>query len=114
MILSATLLEPADTHQAPWSTGHDPASWSAVGSITEHLGQRNQSSNTSRATLGLLIVDLAATAVQVADNVAHVLIRHDNIDLHDGLHDDGIALLHASLNAIEPAMENAISEESTS
>ena len=58
--------------------------------------------------------DLAAAAIQVADDVAVIVLRRHHLDLHDRLEDDGLRLRIASLNAMEPAILNAISFESTS
>jgi hypothetical protein len=46
--------------------------------------------------------------------VAQVLLRSYHLHPHDGLEDDWLRLLNASLIAIEPAILKAISEESTS
>ena len=59
--------------------------------------------------------DLAAARRQIAEHVAHVLIGADDFDVHDRLEDDRLrACFAASLNAIDPAILNAISLESTS
>ena len=59
-----------------------------VGGIAEHLGEGNERIDLLRAVAGLEALDLTAAAVEVA--------------------------WQASLNAMEPAILNAISEESTS
>jgi hypothetical protein len=59
-------------------------------------------------------LDLTAPAVEVADDVAHELLGHRDLDLHDRLEDDRAGLAKASLMAMEPAILNAISDESTS
>ena len=59
-------------------------------------------------------LDAAAARVDVADDVAHVLLGHDDLDLIMGSSSAGAPLVMASLNAMEPAILNAISEESTS
>ena len=57
----------------------------------------------------------AAAGVDVADNIAHIFLRNDNDNFHDRLDaEPESAFFIASLNAIEPAILNAISEESTS
>ena len=54
-------------------------------------------------------------AVQVADDVAHVIVGDDDGDLHDGLQQArDLPCGMASLKAMEPAILKAISEESTS
>ena len=70
-----------------------------VGRITEHFAQRDLRGDAGGAVLGLLVLDLAAAAVQVADDVAHILVRDDDVDLHDGFHDDRVALLHGFLES---------------
>eukprot|EP00438_Fugacium_kawagutii_P007621 Skav221462 [mRNA] locus=scaffold1700:286312:292009:- [translate_table: standard] len=50
-------------------------------------------SNSMRAQL----VDDAAAAVEVSDDVTHVLLGGDHLHLHDGFHDDGLRLVGALL-----------------
>jgi hypothetical protein len=45
---------------------------------------------------------------------AHVLLGRHHLDLHDRLEQHGLAFFSASLNAIDAAILNAISDESTS
>ena len=52
-------------------------------------------------------------AVEVADDVAHELLGHRDLDPHHRLEHDRVRLATASLIAIEPAILNAISDEST-
>ena len=62
--------------------------------ITEHLSQRSLSlddAGTAAACLHTLY--LTATLVEVADHVTHALLGSNNLDLHDGLHQDGVGLL---------------------
>ena len=67
------------------------------------------------ACAGFHAFDSAAAGVDVADDVAHVFFRHDDFDLHHRLKQHGGPLCcSASLKAMEPAILNAISEESTS
>ena len=44
-----------------------------------------------------MTLDHAAAGVEVADNVAHVLLGNDDNNLHDRLHDDRISLAHSLL-----------------
>ena len=74
-----------------------------VSRVAEHLSQRNESVDLLRAAAGLEALDLTTAGVEVADHVAHVLVG-----------DDDAAFWQASLKAMEPAILNAISEESTS
>ena len=85
-----------------------------VGGVAEHLSQRNESVDTLSACHCLHALDLATARVQVADDIAQILIRNDNTTFMMGSVMMGSALRIASLKAIEPAMEKAISEESTS
>ena len=64
---------------------------------------------------GLHRLDLAATAVEVADDVAHELASGIvTSTFMTGSRMTGSAFGNASLTAIEPAILNAISDESTS
>ena len=56
----------------------------------------------------------AAAAVEVADHVAHVLLGHGDLDGEDRLEQHGLGAAAASWSASEPAILNAISEESVS
>ena len=64
-----------------------------VGGIAEHLGQRNIAVDLVRAVACFQRPDGAAAAGDVADHVAHILVRDDDADLHDRLEDDGIRFL---------------------
>ena len=66
-------------------------------SITEHLAQRYESINLLYAASVFDALDLSTTGVQVADNVAHVLLGNDNGNLHDRLHNNGACLSHSFL-----------------
>ena len=58
--------------------------------------------------------DLAAAVVQVADHVAHVGLGRDDFDFDDRLEQiTGLACSAALWNAMEPAIWNAMSLEST-
>ena len=71
---------------------------------------REQSSSRARFD----VADLAPSAVEIADDVTHVLLGRDGLDVHDGLQHDRARLAAASLKAKLPAILNAISELSTS
>ena len=60
-----------------------------VGSIAEHLGQGDKGIDLLGAGAHLVALDLTAAGVQIADNVAHVLVGDDDTDLHDRLEQDG-------------------------
>lgn len=67
--------------------------------------------DTGRVLHGL---DHPTTRVDVADHLTHVLLGRPDLDGHDGLEQHRSARLMPSLKTIEPAILNAISEESTS
>ena len=67
-----------------------------VSRVAEHLSQRNESVDLLRAAAGLEALDLTTAGVQ------------------GGSSSVGPAFWQASLKAMEPAILNAISEESTS
>ena len=80
--------------------------------VAEHL-QRTRAL-TTRALPLVHRLDGSAPGVQVADDVAHVVLGGDDLDAISGSSRAGLALRAASLKAIEPAILKAISEESTS
>ena len=61
-----------------------------------------------------MLVNLAAAAVEVAEQVALVFVGRGHFDFHDRFEQDRAAFLTASLNAKMPAILNASSFESTS
>src|SRR6187431_520069 len=70
-----------------------------VADVAEHLRQRHQSLDDLDA-LGILHrLDLTATGVQVADDIAHVLLGGAHLDAHDGLEDHGVRLASGLLEA---------------
>ena len=85
-----------------------------VGSVAEHLSQRHKCVDTLSTGHSLHALDLTTAGVQVADNIAQILIGTMTATFMMGSVMMGSALRIASLNAMEPAMEKAISEESTS
>src|SRR6059036_881317 len=60
------------------SLGHRPQ----LRRVAEHLGERDERPHDLGGTAGLHPLDLAPAAVQVADHVAHELLRHRDLDLH--------------------------------
>src|SRR5690606_33226471 len=68
--------------------------------VTEHLGQRHFSLDDLRAARRIVhALHEAATTVQVAHDVTHVVFRRFHLDLHDRLEQHGAGLLHAFLEA---------------
>src|SRR5690606_41137648 len=51
--------------------------------LAEHVGQRHQGLHRLRVAAGVGALDLAATAVDVADHVAQVILRRHHLDRHD-------------------------------
>src|SRR4051812_20589420 len=64
--------------------GHRPQ----LGGVAEHLGQRHEGPHDGGRAALLGRLDLAATAVDVADHVAHEVLGHRDLDLHHRLEDD--------------------------
>ena len=65
--------------------------------VAEHLGKRYISLHHLAAADVLHTLDTAAAGVDIADNVAHVFLRHGNFHFHNGLQKNRIALLHSVL-----------------
>src|ERR1700680_3680911 len=53
--------------------------------ISEHVGERDHRIDDPRIAACVHSSDLAAAAVQVADNVTHILLRRHDFDPHDRL-----------------------------
>ena len=68
-----------------------------VSGVAEHLSQRNECIDTLGASHCLHALDLTTASIQVADNIAQILIGNDDSHLHDGLGDDRISLAHSIL-----------------
>ena len=68
-----------------------------VGSVAEHVRQRDECIDLHCARTHLGAFDLSAAGVDIADNIAHIVLGDDNGDLHDGLHEHGSCLLHRIL-----------------
>jgi hypothetical protein len=66
------------------------------------------------AALLLHALDLAPAGGEVADDVAHVVVGRGDLDRHDRLEQHRAGRPGRLLDAIEPAILKAISEESTS
>src|SRR5689334_8767887 len=74
-----------------------------IGRVAEHLRHRHGGlDDLLAAALRLGALDLAAPAVQVADDVAHVLVGNRHADGHDRLEEDGTALLERGLEREPP------------
>src|SRR4029078_2173198 len=63
-----------------------------VGDVPEHLGERDEGPDDLCRPARFHPLDLAATAVEVADHVAHELLGHQDLDLHDRLEDGRVSL----------------------
>src|SRR5512141_1206073 len=63
-----------------------------VGHVPEHLGERDERPHDLGRPSRFHPLDLAATAVEVADDVAHELLGHRHLDPHDRLEDGRIRL----------------------
>src|SRR5690606_11204506 len=53
--------------------------------IFEHVGERHHGADHNCNAAGFLPLDLSTAAVQVADDVADVILRRNHLDLHDRL-----------------------------
>src|SRR6266545_183301 len=70
-----------------------------VGRVPEHLRERHEGLDHLHARARVHRVDLAAAAVQVADDVAHVVVGRHHLDRHDRLEKDRVRLRGAVLEA---------------
>src|SRR5688572_525625 len=68
-----------------------------VGRVTEHLGERDPGGDRLNTRVRLHVLDVAAPGVQVPDDVAHVILGNDDLDLHDRLFQDRPGLLRGVL-----------------
>ncbi len=59
--------------------GHGPQ----TADVSEHLCQRHISFDSHTGRAGHLVLDHAASAVQITDDVTHVVFRSEDINLHD-------------------------------
>src|SRR5918997_1550506 len=55
------------------------------GSVPEHLRERNHRADDLPAAAGFHTLDLSAPAREVAHDVTHELLGHDDLDVHDRL-----------------------------
>ena len=85
-----------------------------VGRVAEHRRQRHLAAMTWRCPRSVPSPGSSRGGVQVADDVAHVVLGRDDLDVHDRLEQDRPPSAAPSWKAIEPAILNAISDESTS
>src|SRR5215470_7984251 len=74
--------------------GHRPQ----LRGVAEHLAERHERADDLRRPAGVHPLDLAPTAVQVADDVAHELLGHRDLDPHHRLEDDRAGLLDGVLD----------------
>src|SRR5471030_566025 len=66
--------------------------------VAEHFRERHFGVHVGRLALAFGAHDLAATAAQVADDVALELVRGGDFDLHDRFEKNGTGFLHGVLN----------------
>src|SRR5581483_247671 len=67
------------------------------GGVAEHLAQRHDGLDDLRAGAVFDSFDVTAAGVQVADDGAHELLRHDHLDRHDRLQQHGAGFLGSFL-----------------
>src|SRR5438093_209300 len=70
-----------------------------LGRVAEHRRQRHVGADDLRGPARLHGDDAAPSAVEVADDGAHVLLGRDDLDVHDGLEQDGFGLPAGLLHA---------------
>src|SRR5512138_2735299 len=70
-----------------------------VGRVAEHLGERDERLDDLDALARVHRVDFSTTGVEVADDVTHVVVGGDDLDVHDRLEEDGARLRGAVLEA---------------
>src|SRR3954452_18413441 len=58
--------------------------------VPEHLGKRDHCPNDLPPATGVHTLDVAAPRREVTHNVAHELLGHDDLDIHDRLEQDRI------------------------
>src|SRR6266852_585607 len=73
-----------------------------VGGVTEHVAQRHIGAHHLHGGPAFHAEDLAAARGQVAEDLAHELLGHDDLHLHDRLEQRWLALLHAVLGRHRP------------
>src|SRR4028118_1752126 len=67
------------------------------GRVTEHLGERHHRPDDLAAAAGVHALDLAPARTQVAHDVAHELLWHDDFDVHHRLEQDRVGPLEGLL-----------------
>src|SRR5690606_1907349 len=67
--------------------------------ITEHVGKRHERIHDLDHTTAFSTLDLSTTRVEVADDVAHVIVWRDNFNLHDRLEDLRACFTHGFTEA---------------
>ena len=86
-----------------------------VGRVAEHLREGHPRRDHLDAGPRLHVLDVAAARREVADDVAHVVLGDDDLDVHDRFLEDRLGLLgRRPGRPCEPAILKAISDESTS
>src|SRR5918993_3715009 len=65
--------------------------------VTEHLGERHHRADDLPATAGVHALDLATPRREVAHDIAHELLGHDDLDVHDRLQKDRVGSLKSLL-----------------
>src|SRR6266478_2355817 len=70
-----------------------------VGGVSEHLAERDVGADDLGIAPAVHDDDAPASAVEVADDRALVLRRHDDLDVHHGLEEHGLGLATAFLEA---------------
>ena len=73
-----------------------------VGRVGQQLGHRHLGLDLGHARLGLHAQRVAATAVEVADHVAHRVLGHRDRHLHDRLEQHRLGVLHRLLEGHRP------------
>src|SRR5215218_7206171 len=74
--------------------GHRPQ----VRGVAEHLGEWHRGAHDDRGASVLRALELPAAGVEVADHVAHELLRQRDLDPHERLEDDRAGLLDGILD----------------
>ena len=73
---------------------------SQVGGVGQHLRERRLSLDDGRAAFRIHSLDAPAPAVEVAHDVARVVLRHGDFNVHDGLDQAGFGLFDGLLERL--------------